>query len=61
MAKAACEEIESAPALPTIAKKEKNTGEKCMIKSPFTSGLNSKSNVLITLSPGLLSLRGASS
>jgi hypothetical protein len=46
MAKAPFEEIESAQALSIIAKREKNTGENRMIKSPFTSGLNSKSQCI---------------
>jgi hypothetical protein len=46
MAKAPFEVIESAQALSIIAKKEKNKEEKRMIESPFTSGLNSKSQCI---------------
>ena len=46
MGKAPFEEIESAQALSVVAKRKKNTGEKRMIKSPFTSGLNSESQCI---------------
>jgi hypothetical protein len=46
MGKASLEKVESAQALSIIAKKEKNKEEMRMIKSPFTSGLNSKSQCI---------------
>jgi hypothetical protein len=46
MAKAPFEEIKSAQALSITAKREKNKEEMRMIKSPFTSGLNSKSQCI---------------